>query len=65
MRSSVEPERVAGGPYESIHVGWLHTCAVDRDGQVFCFGQQEMGQLGLGAGMVLVCEPTLVCIPSP
>jgi alpha-tubulin suppressor-like RCC1 family protein len=39
---------VGGHRYRSISAGWLHTCAVDRARQVWCWGANKYGQLGTG-----------------
>jgi alpha-tubulin suppressor-like RCC1 family protein len=36
------------GPVERLATGARHTCAVLRDGQMFCWGANLYGQLGLG-----------------
>ncbi len=33
----------------SIAAGWNHTCAVRNDGAVFCWGDDESGQIGKGS----------------
>jgi len=34
--------------YSSIGSGFLHTCALSTDGDVYCWGNNEVGQLGQG-----------------
>ena len=34
--------------YSSIGSGFLHTCALTTDGDVYCWGNNEVGQLGQG-----------------
>jgi alpha-tubulin suppressor-like RCC1 family protein len=44
------PTPVTGGrSYISIFAGGLHTCAIDEDDEVFCWGANQYGQLGIGA----------------
>ena len=44
--------------------GEAHTCAVDGDGLVWCFGSAASGQLGTG-GFISLTTPAPVCFPSP
>lgn len=49
------PERVKDGdldgqPLVGIDAGALHTCAVDADGRVYCWGEGKFGRLGMGDG---------------
>lgn len=37
------------GPIVSVAVGGRHTCAVSEDGRLFCWGNDDRGQLGLGS----------------
>ncbi len=44
------PNPVDGGHvFKSISTGWLHSCGVDVDGTAYCWGNNEYGQLGIGA----------------
>ena len=45
----------------AIATGSFHTCAVDRDHRVFCWGSNGYGQLGLGSAMSRM-TPTLVTL---
>lgn len=43
------PRRVAEGHhFEAIHAGERFTCALDRDGRAWCWGDNMFGQLGAG-----------------
>ena len=61
-----ENDRCSGGscmiarPVRSVTVGIRHTCAIADDGPAFCWGSNEVGQLGLGAGNSVRDEPTFV-----
>lgn len=45
-----QPERVgAAGQWQQLAVGGGHTCALDRDGQLQCWGSNRYGQLGAPA----------------
>lgn len=45
--SSTAPTAVVGGyAFGSIEVGGRHTCALDPDGQAWCWGRNADGQLG-------------------
>lgn len=47
---SAVPVRVAGGhTFRSITVGNIHTCALGRAGQAWCWGNDSWGQIGDGA----------------
>ena len=46
-----------------IGVGFGHTCALERDGQVYCWGANGVGELGDGSTEIRL-EPVLVaCLP--
>ena len=47
--------------YSSIGSGFIHTCALTTDGDVYCWGNNEVGQLGQGN----VGEPSLLPIKVP
>jgi alpha-tubulin suppressor-like RCC1 family protein len=55
-----EPERVKGDHrFAAVSAGRLHTCGVSRDGRAFCWGHNDLGQLGNGSTNEKD-EPTLV-----
>jgi alpha-tubulin suppressor-like RCC1 family protein len=44
------PRRVAAGyAFLSVTAGEYHTCAIAAGGQVFCWGSNDWGELGIGA----------------
>jgi alpha-tubulin suppressor-like RCC1 family protein len=43
-----------------VAAGDAHTCAVRTDGALFCWGNNDSGQLGLGATGAAVAKPTAV-----
>ena len=45
--------------WENIEAGAEHTCALDEDGQIYCWGQGRYGQLGYG-GWEAKFSPTKV-----
>jgi len=47
--------------YSSIGSGFLHTCALSTDGDVYCWGNNEVGQLGQGN----VGDPALLPVKVP
>jgi hypothetical protein len=54
------PTRVdAGRLYRRITAGMTHTCGIDRAGQLFCWGQDLQGSLGLG-----VSPSSIVGVPT-
>jgi alpha-tubulin suppressor-like RCC1 family protein len=48
--SASRPRQVAGGPAQvvAIAAGGAHSCALSQKGQVFCWGDNRGGRLGLG-----------------
>lgn len=41
------PESVVGGlQFISLDTGWLFTCGVATDGRAYCWGENDLGQLG-------------------
>ncbi|MGH9258607.1 MAG: RCC1 domain-containing protein [Acidimicrobiales bacterium] len=49
-RGIPSPQQVLDGPYASIAVGRLHTCAVALTGTGYCWGYGGSGELGTGSG---------------
>ena len=50
IANALSPELVAEpGPWVQINAGYLHTCGVKLDGTAYCWGNNEEGQLGIGA----------------
>ncbi|HEX6588065.1 MAG TPA: hypothetical protein VF039_03500 [Longimicrobiales bacterium] len=55
------PDTVSGGhAFVSITAGYEHTCALDTDGVVWCWGRPHEGQLGRGQA-----SPTYRNVPAP
>ena len=51
---------VAGGlRFTAISLGWVHTCALTQSGAAYCWGRNDVGQLGSGPGPSRAV-PTLV-----
>ncbi len=56
-----EPVQVSGGrAYTTIAAGFAHSCALDTDGAAWCWGYDDFGQLGDGAGATDKFEPVQV-----
>ena len=50
MRTVPGPVRIgAGRPVAALVAGQAHSCAVDADGQAYCWGANDAGQLGDGS----------------
>jgi alpha-tubulin suppressor-like RCC1 family protein len=52
-------EVTPGSLYRSVVAALSHTCAISRDGRLFCWGTEGAGYLGLG-----VSDTTLVATPT-
>jgi hypothetical protein len=50
-------------PAVRVEVGWQHRCIIDTVGQLWCWGNQDDGALGLGEQTFSI-EPTLVELPG-
>jgi alpha-tubulin suppressor-like RCC1 family protein len=49
VTQSFTPERVPGlHDVTDIAVGYAHSCAIDEGGRLYCWGANQLGQLGLG-----------------
>jgi alpha-tubulin suppressor-like RCC1 family protein len=48
-----------GGVWQRIELGTLHSCGVDRASQLYCWGDNSQGQLGLG-DVTMREQPTLL-----
>jgi hypothetical protein len=53
-----------GMGWKNVVTGDLHTCALDMNGQLACWGDSEWGQLGIGASDVAVATP-IASLASP
>ena len=43
----IEVEMPNGVEFVQLSLGWSHTCAIDTEGAVWCWGMNEHGQLGV------------------
>ncbi len=46
--NALEPQRIDKGGWRAVDGGESHTCAIDEDRGLYCFGRNDDGQLGLG-----------------
>ena len=62
-----DPVAVSGlPPAEFVSVGWDHACAVTTDAAVYCWGNNDSGQLGaIVEQMCMVGGKTASCSPIP
>jgi alpha-tubulin suppressor-like RCC1 family protein len=62
QESSSIPQQVRdlSGDVVGLAAGWGHTCALTSGGQVWCWGNNEMGQLGTGQKDKVSLEPVMV-----
>jgi alpha-tubulin suppressor-like RCC1 family protein len=59
-----EPRQVGGElDWGAVVVGWFHTCARKRDGQLWCWGRAIEGQLGV-TSVDPIPDPTPVTAPG-
>jgi hypothetical protein len=49
--------------FRDVAAGWFHTCALARDGRLYCWGRAIEGQLGL-ARIEPLLEPNRVAMPE-
>lgn len=54
------PRAVAEGEWRELAVGAAHTCAIQRDESLWCWGSNAEGQLGTGAEPVRAASPRRV-----
>ena len=48
IKISTQPLPVAGGlRFSTIGAGWWHTCGLTPDGQAYCWGQNDVGEVGV------------------
>ena len=48
------------GPVIDVAAGLQHTCALSATGEVYCWGANDRGQLGIGPGFASATEPRRV-----
>jgi alpha-tubulin suppressor-like RCC1 family protein len=61
---AAQPLRVGSdGDWASVITGWFHTCALKRDGRLYCWGRAIEGQLAQG-GIDPIATPSLVARPD-
>jgi alpha-tubulin suppressor-like RCC1 family protein len=58
IEQSPRPVRVAGITATAVTAGGFHTCALPGDGTVWCWGQNDLGQLGNGTSDPIPNSPS-------
>ena len=56
----VQGDRVAGVTFSSISSGFYHTCGLGSDGNAYCWGRNDYGQLGTGDDTASYNIPKLI-----
>jgi alpha-tubulin suppressor-like RCC1 family protein len=51
--------QMAQSPYTAVAAAWNHTCALTQAGEVYCWGRNDYGQLGIAA-LAELTIPTMV-----
>lgn len=52
--------------FNVVSAGKAHACAIDRNtGQLYCWGSNQFGQLGLGNQTLQTCASNIPCQPFP
>lgn len=69
MMSRLSPRAVAGSDdgavsFRQLTVGQFHTCGISMDNRLYCWGSNELGQLGLGLSFTRCIRPTEVKLPA-
>lgn len=55
------PKPIAlSGPFQAVAAGQGHACALRESGELFCWGRNTSGQLGIGNEQIQVRPPTAV-----
>ncbi len=50
--------------FKPVASGFLHTCALDKSGQIYCWGDNTVGSAGLGTISASVAVPTPILSPG-
>ena len=52
--------------FKAVSAGKSHVCAIDGNtGQLYCWGSNQFGQLGLGNQTLQTCQGNVPCQPAP
>jgi alpha-tubulin suppressor-like RCC1 family protein len=65
MYGEAEPVSVSPGGWQDISLGLSHGCGVRGDGTLWCWGDNSVGQLGVGFGNAPINENGHEIYPSP
>ncbi|MFC7483373.1 hypothetical protein ACFQX7_29835 [Luedemannella flava] len=57
QRNSPTPAGPADGVWSSIKGGSAHTCAINRAHELYCWGTNYDGELGVGDERTAACRP--------
>lgn len=49
--------------FTSLSTGWSHNCSLGNNGNAYCWGRNDSGQLGLGSSSTFVSQPTTRVTP--
>lgn len=58
---ALTPQKIGNeSNWHSVSVGEWHTCALNQEGEIYCFGTNDYGQVGVGEKDEVITTPTRV-----